>query len=155
MTPVPRGFIVSSTCWKGSMLKLRINSSVCTGCMNCVSVCSLSRSGRQHRGFSAVRVNLELFTGLHRHIWCRQCKEAMCASSCPSGAISLAASTGAWKIDPSICSGCGICVEACPFHAIFFTEGMQFPVKCDLCDGEPLCAEACNFQAITVIEEKN
>lgn len=132
------------------MIKLRVNSSLCTGCMNCEAVCSLFRSGRQDPSASAIRVELELFSGRHGHIWCRQCENAPCEAECPTNAITRNSTTGALEIDRSICIHCGSCAKACTFHAIFHSQREECPVKCDLCKGDPQCARACTFNAITV-----
>jgi carbon-monoxide dehydrogenase iron sulfur subunit len=131
-------------------MKLRVISSLCTGCLNCVTVCSLARTGRQDPAASVIRVKLDLFSGSHSHIWCRQCAKAPCASSCPRGAIERNNETGAWEIRESECVDCGLCADACPFGALFLSPLNSHPQKCDLCGGEPLCADACTFDAITV-----
>jgi ferredoxin len=41
-----------------------------------------------------------------------------CASTCPVGAIKLAASGDHYEVDPEICIGCGACVSVCPVEAI-------------------------------------
>jgi len=41
------------------------------------------------------------------------------ADVCPTGAVSIAARTGAAKIDPERCIYCGVCVARCPVGAIF------------------------------------
>lgn len=121
--------------------------------MSCVAVCSLRRSGKQDGNHSAIKVELELFSGLHSHSWCRQCSSAPCAEACPEGSIRKNTLTGAWLVDPTACVGCGACAGACPFDAIFMVKGTAIPVKCDLCLGEPLCAEACVFGAIEFTDE--
>lgn len=47
---------------------------------------------------------------------CHKC-HWICASSCPDGAIS-AAESGVARVDYDHCKGCGVCVVACPHHAI-------------------------------------
>ncbi|MBE6588617.1 MAG: indolepyruvate ferredoxin oxidoreductase subunit alpha [Ruminococcaceae bacterium] len=51
---------------------------------------------------------------------CRKCKLCM-KLGCP--AISLDAESGAVRIDPTQCNGCGLCVGVCPFGAIEKKEG--------------------------------
>lgn len=41
-----------------------------------------------------------------------------CASICPMGAISMAASGDKYEVDPNKCIGCGACINACPVEAI-------------------------------------
>ena len=41
-----------------------------------------------------------------------------CASICPVGAISMAASGDHYEVDQSKCIACGSCINACPVEAI-------------------------------------
>jgi electron transfer flavoprotein alpha subunit len=61
-------------------------------------------------------------------------------------------SDDAIKVLKDKCTGCGICVKACPFSAVSMEEGKAVIdlSKCTLCGA---CAEACNFDAI-VIQKK-
>ena len=128
-------------------------SDLCTGCMNCTAVCSLLHSGNHDRSASLIRVNLELFSGKHTHVFCRQCESPECRRACPAGAINKDLHSGAWTINYDLCTKCGICVEACPFGAMFWYD--HAPMKCDLCGGKPACMEACCFGAITPAEDRS
>ena len=53
---------------------------------------------------------------------------ATCAKSCPQGAIEIVTSANIgdntyivdkYKVDTGYCIQCGLCVEACPFHALY------------------------------------
>lgn len=121
--------------------------------MNCQTVCSLLQSGKHDRSASAIRVNLELFSGKHTHIFCRQCENPECRKACLVNAIYKDLHTGAWKINYDLCTRCGACVEACPFGAMFWYNPEEIPFKCDLCGGAPACVEACRFSAI-ILEER-
>ena len=134
------------------MTKFTIKSDLCTGCMNCVAVCSLIQSGNHDRSASVIRVNLELFSGKHTHVFCRQCENPECRSACPEEAIYKDLQSGAWTINYDLCTKCGICVEACPYGAMFWHRSA--PLKCDLCGGTPACCEACRFDAIIPAEDK-
>ena len=133
------------------MTEFTVRSDLCTGCMNCQSVCALLHCGEHDRSASAIRVDLELFSGKHTHIFCRQCENPECRKNCPAGAINKDLQSGAWTINYDLCTKCGICVEACPFGAMFWFRSA--PLKCDLCGGEPACIEACRFNAIIPLED--
>lgn len=134
------------------MAGFTVISDICTGCMNCVAVCSLLHAGEHDRSAAAIRVDLELFSGKHSHIYCRQCKNPECRRACPAGAINRDLQSGAWTINYDLCTKCGNCVEACPYGAMFWRIGA--PLKCDLCGGIPACEEACAFNAIITTEDK-
>ena len=129
------------------MVKLVVNSDLCTGCLNCQTVCALVHGGRQDRSASSIRVELEMFTGLNTITYCRQCEDPECRNACPVGAIHRDQRTGAWKINYDTCIECGKCITACSYGAMFLKE--DSPLKCDLCGGKPACAEACKFNAVT------
>ncbi len=131
---------------------LRFNPDICTGCRNCEVAChSVFRrdSGVCH---AVICVESDPFTGRNLIRVCRQCDAAPCAVVCPVNAITQNTRTGAWEIDYDICTECGICVEACPFHSMF--RNLQVPVKCDLCHGDPECVKACRFQALQFLPGK-
>lgn len=134
------------------MAKLTIRADLCTGCLNCQTVCALLHAGRLDRSASAIRVELEIFSGLNSITFCRQCEKPECLKACPVNAIFKDQSSGAWKINCDICVKCGSCVAACPFGAMFSSGAEKLPFKCDLCGGKPACAEACVFSAITFKE---
>jgi Fe-S-cluster-containing hydrogenase component 2 len=138
---------------KGPMTRFTVRSELCTGCMNCQTVCSLLHGGSMDRSRSTIRVMLDIFSGRHSHVYCRQCPSPECAGACPAGAIRRVPSTGAWVIDADSCTMCGLCVKACPFGAVFLPGDGGPPLKCDLCGGHPACLEACGFDAIISAEE--
>ncbi len=64
---------------------------------------------------------------------CRGCFARPCMINCPKKAITMV--DGQAKIDPEKCVNCGLCMKACPYHAIIFV-----PVPCE---------EACPVGAIS------
>jgi len=88
---------------------------------------------------------------------CNHCTDAACVQVCPTGALSYN-KLGFVQYDRSKCSGCGYCVEFCPFGVPQLDSnkvtGIAVANKCTFCidrvtGGEqPACAEACPTGAI-------
>ncbi|MDO8879441.1 MAG: 4Fe-4S binding protein [Coriobacteriia bacterium] len=57
-------------------------------------------------------------------------------------------------INADDCSGCGICVDACPEGVIELVEEVAEPVNEDDCTACSTCMEECPMGAITEIEEE-
>jgi anaerobic carbon-monoxide dehydrogenase iron sulfur subunit len=131
---------------------LKTNSEKCVGCLICESFCSHYHEGAIWPDRARLRILFTDDDGPFKVNICRQCNNARCASACPTGAITLNEATGVWEVDVKLCNGCGDCVEACPFNAMFITDdGVAY--KCDLCDGEPQCAAMCPHEAVIVKEK--
>lgn len=68
---------------------------------------------------------------------CQGCVARPCTRSCRKQAISL--KNGRAEIDPDKCVNCGLCLDACPYHAILY-----LPIPCE---------EACPVGAISKSQE--
>jgi [FeFe] hydrogenase (group B1/B3) len=64
---------------------------------------------------------------------CRGCMARPCMVNCPKKAIKIGTNSQA-EVDPATCVNCGLCLKACPYHAI-----IRIPVPCE---------EACPVGAI-------
>lgn len=127
---------------------LEIQAQKCTGCRICENFCSFHHEGVIWPQRSRVTILAQGDNGPFVPNVCRQCEDAPCALACPVGAITLHEPTEAWVVDVEECVGCGACVEACPFDAIFLDGERGGSLKCDLCRGEPECAAMCPTGAI-------
>ena len=88
---------------------------------------------------------------------CNHCTDAACVEVCPTGALSYN-KLGFVQYDKEKCSGCGYCVEFCPFGVPQLQNskltGAAVMDKCTFCidrvsNGEqPACAAACPTGAI-------
>ncbi len=101
------------------------------------------------------------FRWLFRKEQCMHCIDPACVNVCPTGALKRHPSLGFIVYNRHRCSGCGYCVEFCPFliprmdkeKSILLGSG-RMGGKCDFCydrvsNGlEPACAKACPTGAI-------
>jgi Fe-S-cluster-containing hydrogenase component 2 len=51
----------------------------------------------------------------------------------------------------SACTGCGTCVQACPFGMIALSSETGTALICDLCGGDPSCVKRCATGAIAYV----
>ncbi len=126
---------------------LVVNYEKCTGCHLCELACSLKHHGVFNPYLSRITVITRPESQASIPIYCLQCREALCARSCPANAIVFDTKLGAWVIDYDRCIGCRECAYACPLSAIGFDVEGQ-PIKCDLCGGEPECVKVCPNDAL-------
>ena len=131
--------------------------SLCVGCSACEIVCGLVHEGKV--GPSVRRIFLERDTILMEHhvYTCQHCTDYPCYNACPEkeAAMHIDEEKGVVYIDPEGCTGCRLCIEACPFEPkrINFNASTQKAVKCDLCrtrENGPACVEYCQVRCIGV-----
>lgn len=128
--------------------RIVIDQNKCSGCRLCEVTCSEFHEGEINPALSRIIIVKNEEIGEDRPSICEQCDNAPCADSCPIDAISYNAKTGVWIVDEEICTGCGLCVEACPFNVIYLHPVMGVAYKCDLCGGDPQCVIVCNLSAL-------
>ena len=132
--------------------KLAVVPERCSGCRICELVCSISHFKVNNTKKSRIRAMVVYpHPVIRMPVVCNQCKEPKCADACPTNAI--VRDNGVVRILEEECVSCQMCVESCPFGAIYVHEDVPMPFKCDLCDGDPECVRACPEQAIVYIPE--
>lgn len=135
----------------------------CWGCRTCEVACKQELGlGVGPRPMKVVETGARMLDGvLHRDFvptLCQHCDQPACLAACPVEAI-VRMGDGAIQIQEASCTGCGACIEACPFGVVETTGGEEAPVKCTLCSDRrqggapPSCAQHCIGRAITLIDE--
>jgi Fe-S-cluster-containing hydrogenase component 2 len=114
----------------------------CSGCRICELVCSFTHYKIFNPTLSRIRVTSQEHELIDFPVTCRQCADPPCHEVCPTKALSRNES-GANQIDREQCIGCGECVSACPFGAMYIPAGEKLPISCDLCGGDPQCVKYC------------
>ncbi len=92
---------------------------------------------------------------------CQHCKNAPCIAACPAQAIYTRAD-GLVEIDIKKCTGCMLCMDSCPYDAIFFNKQFSVAQKCTGCahlldrsdwKWGPRCSDGCPSEALLFGEE--
>lgn len=84
---------------------------------------------------------------------CNHCTDAPCVKGCPTQALFIR-DDGIVDFDNSRCIGCKMCMQACPYDAIYIDENTHTAAKCNFCahridNGlEPACVQVCPTQSI-------
>ena len=126
--------------------QLLANPDLCTGCNRCTYACSAARKGVFRPSAARVQVSNFPLRGYAVPSICFQCPKAACQESCAAGAMSRS-EAGAVVVDPAKCTGCGLCVKACPYGMIELDEAEKAG-KCDYCGGDPACVKECHAAAL-------
>jgi len=145
-------------CWgRHRMLQVAIkpvhivwDSAKCTGRLSCMVVCSERHVGMSAPSRSRIRVSVDPLGVDGTANYCRQCKRAPCAAASPPEAIQFNPALGMWSVGEGCCTGCGACVAACVFNAIWLDPVTKLAIKCDLCQGATRCVEICPAGALRV-----
>ena len=146
----------------------------CTGCYNCQLACKDEHCENDWTPYAAPQpLTGQFWCRVTEHVqgtipkvkihyiarMCAHCDPAPCMAVCRTQAITRR-DDGFVLIDPAKCAGCGECIRACPFDAIFFNDNMRIAQKCTGCAHlldhgakQPRCAEACPTDALRFGEE--
>ncbi len=142
---------------------------LCVGCGRCELACTEFNDGKAAPSLSRIKVDRNVNfgpegrktrgeghgnfgDGLVVQELCKHCPHPVpCANICPENAIVLSPLTNARVIDPEKCTGCRICLKACPWEMISFDPESRKATKCDLCKGKPKCVEACPAGSLSYV----
>ncbi|UCC17524.1 MAG: 4Fe-4S dicluster domain-containing protein [Dehalococcoidales bacterium] len=132
---------------------IKRNLETCSGCRTCEAVCSLSHEGVVSPRLARTGITDYILEGRRIEGYtCLQCSGPECLYACPTGALYIDDAIGARCIDSEKCSGCMLCMQACPKYPdtpIMYDPERNICVKCDLCGGTPLCVKFCPEGALS------
>ena len=116
----------------------------CVGCQSCMFACA-RRLG--HGGLEGTCIHVHSAGGIRKGfvvVVCRACKNPPCARVCPTDAL-LDREGGGVKLKTEKCIGCGNCLKACPFGAMFWDDHINKPQVCVYCG---YCASYCPYEVL-------
>ena len=125
----------------------------CLNCNLCVENCPNKIIKKADEDYAAVHLD-------YSNSFCKfDCNK--CSQICPSGAIKRISMEEKQKtriamamISEDKCSKCGLCVEACPAHAIIKGDKGIPVLNAAKCIGCGACKHACHFDAIEIFPVK-
>jgi Fe-S-cluster-containing dehydrogenase component len=123
----------------------------CWGCKTCEVACK--QENNVSEGVKLIDISEEDFSiaddntdAVFLANVCIHCDAPPCVSSCPVEAI-VQRHDGIVVLDEETCTGCRLCMDACPYHAISFDTQKDVAQKCNLCHHRvdnglvPACAD--------------
>ena len=136
-----------------SKVAMVVDNAACWGCDTCALACKQENNPPEGsrwiqvrtKGVQKVNGKLKL---TYTPAYCLQCSKPPCKGACPVDAI-FQRPDGIVLIDPKICIGCKVCLEACPFGVMQFNPERGVAEKCHLCyhridrGEEPACVDKC------------
>jgi len=125
--------------------KLAVDSSRCTGCGVCETVCSRAWHKVEDREKSAIRVSGDGQGGFCLAV-CDQCGD--CMNMCSRLALKRA-DNGVVRLDKKSCVGCLVCAGECLRGFMRYHDDLPVPFKCVACG---LCVRQCPSGALAIVE---
>jgi len=124
----------------------------CTGCRLCETVCSVMNTGACNPQRARIKIVRWEWEGLQIPTLCLQCDEPACIRVCPVKALSRDSNLGVVKLNSSICIGCKLCLQTCPFGAVSYDFMKKELIKCEFCEGDPACVKFCETKALQFVD---
>ncbi len=126
----------------------------CIGCKACEVACR-----NENKTFDGVKWRrvTKISEDTFLSVSCNHCNNPECFRVCPENAFTKRYD-GIVLIDSSLCNGCKICVEACPYNAPQFDPETNKVTKCQMCYPRqdqgllPACVEACTTSALGLVD---
>ncbi len=126
----------------------------CIGCKACEVACR-----NENKTFDGVKWRrvTKISEDTFLSVSCNHCNNPECFRVCPENAFTKR-HDGIVLIDSSLCNGCKICVEACPYNAPQFDPETNKVTKCQMCYPRqdqgllPACVEACTTSALGLVD---
>ena len=134
----------------------------CIRCLSCEIACKQENDlPLGVRWIRVVTIGPRIIKGeLHMDfipVMCLHCDDPVCAHFCPTKAIGKR-EDGVVTLDEDKCTGCRLCVYACPYGVMYFDQDKNVAGKCNLCSLrmdyglEPSCVQHCIGGALQFLD---
>lgn len=136
----------------------------CIGCRSCMTACKCNNDipvgeyeGREYHKIWPMEVELGRYPYVVRDITpllCMHCGAPPCVEVCPIPGAIYKRSDGVILVDGDKCDGCRLCIQVCPYDAIYFLGSKSVVDKCTFCSDlidsglQPECVKACISDAM-------
>jgi Fe-S-cluster-containing dehydrogenase component len=122
----------------------------CIGCYSCMLACARFVHDDYSPHKSAIQVRtLGGMEGRMVADICRACPHPPCAIACPTGALTPRGGGRGMTYRKKLCTGCSLCVDACPIHVIGWDSDEERPIVCIFC-GQ--CAKYCPHGCLEMVD---
>jgi len=147
------------------------DSKKCAGCFTCMMACSAVHEGKASASLSRLQISRDSFGRFPEDLQmnlCRQCVDPLCVKVCLMGACHVDNANGNVRvIDELKCTGCQLCIQACPYipHRPIWNAEKKVALKCDLCintpywseeggvNGKQACVEVCPTRCLKLVKQ--
>ena len=96
----------------------------------------------------------------YRPHFCMHCDDPPCMKVCRFEGVKYKRDDGLVIIDPTKCKGCRLCIDECPYEAIYFNKDLNIAQKCTGCAHlldqgwkETRCSDNCPTLCIKIMDE--
>jgi Fe-S-cluster-containing dehydrogenase component/formate-dependent nitrite reductase membrane component NrfD len=134
-----------------------IDQRSCIGCHACTVACKVEHGVELGVFRTWVKyIEQGVFPDARRYfsvMRCNHCDDAPCITACPVTAL-FRREDGIVDFDPERCIGCKVCLNACPYDALYIDPKSQTAAKCNFCAHrvdvglKPSCEIVCPTHAI-------
>ena len=148
---------------------------LCSGCYSCQVACKDEHCGNDWSPIAKPQPDIGQFwikvnekpcgtipkvRVVYTPTMCNHCRKPACLDACKHEAVYVR-EDGFVVIDADKCNGCGDCMAACPYDAIYMNDELKLCQKCTGCAHlldadykEPRCVEVCPTGALVYGEEE-
>ncbi len=107
--------------------RIWVETNRCILCRACQIACEREHDGRPRIHVMPVRSDGAV------PLLCRHCRAAPCTAACPTGALAPMRAGQPVVFLEERCTGCSLCVFACPFGVLDGPRPLRVITQCDLC----------------------